>query len=156
MATQELLIAPHRFAVGYHRQSFWNWLIGPAFFLGGLGGGLFLVSLLTSHVAGMIEPGPTLLALPSNRSFLAIHQVNLEKSSHNCVPSLKKCSTPRDLPSKSRQGTLLTLFVQPEYGVTRERRSKRVASRHRHRTCLHHRVRRGIEPFKCIRSRNRS
>ena len=54
MATQELLIAPHRFAVGYHRQSFWNWLIGTAFFLGGLGGGLFLVSLLTGHVAGMI------------------------------------------------------------------------------------------------------
>lgn len=54
MATQELLIAPHRFAVGYHRQTFWNWLIGTAFFLGGVGGGLFLVSLLTGHVAGMI------------------------------------------------------------------------------------------------------
>ena len=54
MATQELLIAPHRFAVGYHRQTFWNWLIGTAFFLGGLGGGLFLVSLLTGHVAGMV------------------------------------------------------------------------------------------------------
>ena len=36
MATQELLIAPHRFAVGYHRQTFWNWLIGTAFFLGGV------------------------------------------------------------------------------------------------------------------------
>jgi formate-dependent nitrite reductase membrane component NrfD len=54
MATRELLIAPHRFAVGYHRQTFWNWLIGTAFFLGGVGGGLFLVSLLTGHVAGMI------------------------------------------------------------------------------------------------------
>jgi sulfite dehydrogenase (quinone) subunit SoeC len=54
MATQELLIAPHRFAVGYFRQTFWNWLIGTAFFLGGVGGGLFLVSLLTRHVAGMI------------------------------------------------------------------------------------------------------
>ncbi len=54
MATQELLIAPHRFAVGYHRQTFWNWLIGTAFFLGGLGGGLFLISLLTGHVAGMV------------------------------------------------------------------------------------------------------
>ncbi len=54
MATQELLIAPHRFAAGYHRQTFWNWLIGTAFFFGGLGGGLFLVSLLTGHVAGMI------------------------------------------------------------------------------------------------------
>ena len=54
MATRELLIAPHRFAVGYYRQTYWNWLIGTAFFLGGLGGGLFLVSLLTGHVAGMI------------------------------------------------------------------------------------------------------
>ena len=54
MATRELLIAPHRFAVGYYRQTFWNWLIGTAFFLGGIGGGLFLVSLLTGHVAGMI------------------------------------------------------------------------------------------------------
>lgn len=54
MATRELIIAPHRFAVGYFRQTFWNWLIGTAFFLGGLGSGLFLISLLTDHVAGMI------------------------------------------------------------------------------------------------------
>jgi formate-dependent nitrite reductase membrane component NrfD len=54
MATRELLIAPHRFAAGSFRQTFWNWLIGTAFFLGGLGSGLFLVSLLTEHVAGMI------------------------------------------------------------------------------------------------------
>jgi len=54
MATRGLVIAPHRFAVGYYRQTFWNWLIGTAFFLGGVGGGLFLVSLLTGHVAGMI------------------------------------------------------------------------------------------------------
>ncbi len=54
MATRELLIAPHRFAPGYHRQTFWNWLIGTAFFFGGVGGGLFLVSLITRDVAGMI------------------------------------------------------------------------------------------------------
>lgn len=54
MATRGLLIAPHRFAVGYYRQTFWNWLIGTAFFLGGVGGGLFLVSLRTGHLAGMI------------------------------------------------------------------------------------------------------
>ena len=54
MATQELIIAPHRFAAGYHRQTFWNWLIGTAFFFGGVGGGLFLVSLLTGHLVGMI------------------------------------------------------------------------------------------------------
>jgi len=54
MATPELVIAPHRFAVGHFRQTFWNWLIGTAFFLGGLGSGLFLVSLITEHVAGMI------------------------------------------------------------------------------------------------------
>ena len=55
MATQSAVaIAPHRFAYGYYRQVWWNWLIGTAFFCGGLGGGLFLVSLLTGHPLGMM------------------------------------------------------------------------------------------------------
>jgi formate-dependent nitrite reductase membrane component NrfD len=70
MTTRELLIAPHRFAVGYHRQTFWNWLIGTAFFLGGVGGGLFLVSLLTDHVAGMIA-GFLIVVVGKNSAHLA-------------------------------------------------------------------------------------
>jgi formate-dependent nitrite reductase membrane component NrfD len=54
MPTQEVPIAPHRFAVGYHPQKFWNWLIGTAFFLGGVGGGTFLISLASGHLMGMI------------------------------------------------------------------------------------------------------
>src|SRR3974390_1510638 len=52
--TYQVTIANHRFAFGYYRQTFWNWLIGTAFFLGGLGGGLFLVSFWTGHTAGMV------------------------------------------------------------------------------------------------------
>ena len=54
MTTQSVGIANHRFAFGYYRQTFWNWLIGTAFFLGGLGAGLFIVALLTNHTAGML------------------------------------------------------------------------------------------------------
>jgi len=46
-------IAPHRFAVGYYRQTWWNWLIGSAFFFGEIGAGLFLISFLTGHWLGM-------------------------------------------------------------------------------------------------------
>ena len=54
MTTPSVGIASHRFAYGYYRQTFWNWLIGTAFFLGGLGAGLFVLSLLTDHTAGML------------------------------------------------------------------------------------------------------
>ncbi len=54
VTTPSIGIADHRFAFGYYRQTFWNWLIGTAFFLGGLGAGLFVLSLLTDHTAGMI------------------------------------------------------------------------------------------------------
>jgi len=47
-------IAPHRFAFGYHRQTWWNWRIGAAFFCGEIGAGLFLVSLLTGHFVGLL------------------------------------------------------------------------------------------------------
>jgi len=45
--------APHTFAFGFHRQIWWNWLIGTAFFFGEVGAGLFLVSLFTDHWVGM-------------------------------------------------------------------------------------------------------
>ena len=70
MTTRELLIAPHRFAFGYHRQTFWNWLIGTAFFLGGVGSGLFLVSLLTGHVVGMLA-GVLIVVVGKNSAHLA-------------------------------------------------------------------------------------
>jgi formate-dependent nitrite reductase membrane component NrfD len=70
MTTRELLIAPHRFAFGYHRQTFWNWLIGTAFFFGGVGSGLFLVSLLTGHVAGMLG-GVLIVVVGKNSAHLA-------------------------------------------------------------------------------------
>ena len=54
MTTPSIGIANHRFAFGYYRQTFWNWLIGAAFFLGGLGAGLFVLSMLTDHTAGML------------------------------------------------------------------------------------------------------
>src|SRR5581483_2825960 len=47
-------IAPHRFAYGYHRQTWWNWRIGIAFFCGEIGAGLFLVSLWTGHFLGLL------------------------------------------------------------------------------------------------------
>lgn len=46
-------IAPHRFAVGFTRQTWWNWRIGAAFFFGEIGAGLFLVSLVTGQALGM-------------------------------------------------------------------------------------------------------
>jgi formate-dependent nitrite reductase membrane component NrfD len=39
---------------GYYRQAWWNWLIGTAFFCGGLGAGLFLISLASGQRLGMI------------------------------------------------------------------------------------------------------
>ncbi len=48
-----VVIAPHRYAFGYYRQAWWNWLIGSAFFLGEIGAGLFLISLLTGSWTGM-------------------------------------------------------------------------------------------------------
>jgi formate-dependent nitrite reductase membrane component NrfD len=55
MSTQTAVaVAPHRFAFGFYRQVWWNWLIGSAFFLGGVGGGLFVISYLTHNGLGML------------------------------------------------------------------------------------------------------
>ena len=48
------VMAPNRFAHGLHRQEWWSWLIGTAFFCGEIGGGLFLVSLLVDNWLGML------------------------------------------------------------------------------------------------------
>jgi formate-dependent nitrite reductase membrane component NrfD len=55
MSTQTAVaVAPHRFAFGFYRQVWWNWLIGTAFFLGGVGAGLFVISYLTRFGLGML------------------------------------------------------------------------------------------------------
>ncbi len=42
------------FVVGFRVQREWRWLILTAFFLGGLGGGLFMVSAFAGFAAGML------------------------------------------------------------------------------------------------------
>jgi len=54
MTTQPISIAQHRFGFGYYRQVWWNWLIGTAFFCGGIGASLFILSLLTRYRFGML------------------------------------------------------------------------------------------------------
>lgn len=54
MTTPSITIAEHRFGYGFYRQVWWNWLIGTAFFCGGLGAGLFLISLATDYRLGML------------------------------------------------------------------------------------------------------
>lgn len=69
MTTQSVGIANHRFAFGYYRQTFWNWLIGTAFFLGGIGAGLFVLALLTDHTSGMLV-GYVLVVVGKNTAHL--------------------------------------------------------------------------------------
>jgi formate-dependent nitrite reductase membrane component NrfD len=54
MTTQPITIAQHRFGFGYYRQVWWNWLIGTAFFCGGIGASLFIFSLLTLYRPGLL------------------------------------------------------------------------------------------------------
>jgi formate-dependent nitrite reductase membrane component NrfD len=54
MTTQPITIAQHRFGFGYYRQVWWNWLIGTAFFCGGIGASLFILSLLTLYRPGLL------------------------------------------------------------------------------------------------------
>ncbi len=54
MTTYSATIAPHTFAYGFYRQTWWAWLIGSAFFFGEIGAGLFLVSLLAGQWVGML------------------------------------------------------------------------------------------------------
>jgi len=54
MTTQHITIAQNRFVFGYYRQVWWNWFIGTAFFCGEIGGSLFLLSLWTRYLPGMV------------------------------------------------------------------------------------------------------
>lgn len=54
MTTQHISIAPNRYVFGYYRQVWWNWFIGIAFFCGESGGSLFLLSLWTRYLPGMV------------------------------------------------------------------------------------------------------
>lgn len=54
MTTQPITIAQHRFGFGYYRQVWWDWLIGTAFFCGGIGASLFTLSLWTRYRPGML------------------------------------------------------------------------------------------------------
>ena len=54
MTTQPITIAQHRFGFGYYRQVWWNWLIGTAFFCGGIGASLFILSLITLYRPGLV------------------------------------------------------------------------------------------------------
>lgn len=69
MTTSSITVAPHRFAYGYYRQAWWNWLIGTAFFCGGLGAGLFLISLATEQWLGMVV-GYLVVVLGKNTAHL--------------------------------------------------------------------------------------
>lgn len=70
MSTQTAVaVAPHRFAFGFYRQVWWNWLIGTAFFLGGVGGGLFVISYLTQFGLGMLV-GYLVVVLGKNTAHL--------------------------------------------------------------------------------------
>jgi len=64
-----IAIAPHRFAYGFYPQTWWNWLIGSAFFFGEIGAGLFLVSLLGDHALGMLV-GYLIVMIGKNTSHL--------------------------------------------------------------------------------------
>jgi len=69
MTTHSISIAPHRFAFGFYQQVWWNWLIGSAFFLGGIGGGLFLISFVTRYGLGMLI-GYLIVVLGKNTAHL--------------------------------------------------------------------------------------
>ncbi len=69
MTTQPITIAQHRFAFGYYRQLWWNWLIGTAFFCGGIGASLFILSLLTQYRPGLLL-GYLIVAVGKNTAHL--------------------------------------------------------------------------------------
>jgi formate-dependent nitrite reductase membrane component NrfD len=52
--TRRLLIGGNQFLIGYQQQQEWAWLIAAAFFLGGVGGGLFVISFAASFKLGAL------------------------------------------------------------------------------------------------------
>ncbi len=53
-ATTPRNITGDRLRFGFHRQIWWDWLIGTAFFFGEVGAGLFLLSVYTDFVLGAL------------------------------------------------------------------------------------------------------
>jgi sulfite dehydrogenase (quinone) subunit SoeC len=54
ITTRRLLIGGNQFLIGYQQQQEWAWLIAAAFFLGKVGGGLFMVSFFTDFKLGAL------------------------------------------------------------------------------------------------------
>lgn len=54
IATRRLLIGGNQFLIGYQQQQEWAWLIATAFFLGKVGGGLFMISFFTDFKLGAL------------------------------------------------------------------------------------------------------
>lgn len=54
IATRRLLIGGNQFLIGYQRQQEWAWLIATAFFLGKVGGGLFMISFFSDFKLGAL------------------------------------------------------------------------------------------------------
>jgi formate-dependent nitrite reductase membrane component NrfD len=52
--TRRLLIGGHQFLIGYQQQQEWSWLIATAFFLGKVGGGLFMISFFSDFKLGAL------------------------------------------------------------------------------------------------------
>jgi formate-dependent nitrite reductase membrane component NrfD len=52
--TRRLLIGGNQFLIGYQQQQEWAWLITTAFFLGGVGGGLFMISFFSDFKLGAL------------------------------------------------------------------------------------------------------
>jgi formate-dependent nitrite reductase membrane component NrfD len=52
--TRRLLIGGNQFLIGYQQQQEWAWLITTAFFLGGVGGGLFMISFFCDFKLGAL------------------------------------------------------------------------------------------------------
>lgn len=51
---RRLLIGGNQFLIGYQQQQEWAWLIATAFFLGKVGGGLFMISFFTGFKLGAL------------------------------------------------------------------------------------------------------
>lgn len=54
VSTRRLLIGGNQFLIGYQQQQEWAWLIATAFFLGKVGGGLFMISFFTDFKLGAL------------------------------------------------------------------------------------------------------
>ncbi len=52
--TRRLMIGGDQFLIGYQQQQEWAWLITTAFFLGGVGGGLFVISFFSDFKLGAL------------------------------------------------------------------------------------------------------